>query len=51
MSVKPLHYGLDDRGIRVRFPTKAIDSLLQDVNFCGTMVTGEFFPGDEPAEV
>jgi hypothetical protein len=51
MLVQPLHYGLDDRGIRVRFPAKATHSLLQDVNFCGTMVTGGFSPGDESAEV
>jgi len=50
MSAQPLHYGLDDRGIRVRFPAKATESLLQD-NFCGTMVTGGFSPGDESAEV
>jgi hypothetical protein len=50
MLVQPLHYGLDDQGIRVRFPAKATDSLLQD-NFCGTMVTGGFSPGDESAEV
>ena len=38
-SEQPLHYGLDDRAIRVRFPAKSTDSLPQD-NFCGTMVTG-----------